>query len=227
MVRHLAAPTRPLRGGSTWTWNPRNRWLRIYHRDDLSPTGDARRAFGPLLRFDHHAPPASAPAVCPAGRTILYLAKTLRTAGAEVFGDLGEAPVCPHVRVAVLRPARRIVVQDIQGGGAMQIEALPAIGEGDVPRVETQAWARAIYEDQPGSPRVAGIRYSSAHDEGASLAVWETAGDLVVVEDHAIDEAAVFRRFLVAMHEVGIEVLVVPATDCVRCRQAVARGHPC
>ena len=220
MVRHLPTPVRPLQGGTSWTWHPQERWLRIYHRDELTPAADTRRPFGPLLRFDHHTPPFAAPGVCPTGRTVVYAAKTLRTCGAEVFGDAGVATVCPRLRVGVVRPARAVAVQDVQANGSMLIGALPALGTADVPRTETQAWARAIYEDRPASPLVTGIRYTSAHDEGASVALWDTSPPLVVVQDVPISDRAVFRRFVAAMRQVEIEVSVVPAEACGRCREA-------
>jgi len=225
VVRHLPAPVRPLRGGNHWRWHPQERWLRIYHQDDLTPSADTRRMFGPLLRFDHHTPPFEAPAPCPAGRTVVYAARTLRSCGGEVFGDASEATICPHFRAAVIRPARPVVVQDVQANGSMLIGALPALGTSDVPRVETQAWARAVYEDRPASPLVAGIRYTSAHDEGAVVALWETSPRLVVVQDVPICDPAVFLRFSMAMREIEIEVSVVPADACVRCREAAGRGH--
>lgn len=227
MVRHLPAPVRPLAGGNDWTWHPQERWVRIYHRDDRTPSAATPRPFGPLLRFDHHTPPFAAPAVCPDGRTVVYAARTLRTSGGEVFGDAGEATVCPHLRAAVVRPARATVVQDVQANGSMLIGALPALGTADVPRTETQAWARAVYEDRPASPLVAGIRWSGAHDEGPCVALWDTAPGFVVVQDVPLLAPAVFRRFIVAMRELDIEVAVVPADGCVRCRDAIARGHPC
>lgn len=201
--------------------------MRIYHQDDLTPSADVRRPFGPLLRFDHHTPPFDAPALCPAGRTVVYAAKTLRTCGGEVFGDADEATVCPHFHAAVIRPARSAVVQNVQKNGSMLIGALPALGTADVPRAETQAWARAVYEDRPASPLVAGIRYTSAHDEGASVALWDTSPELVVVQDVPILDPAVFRRFLAAMREIQIEVSIATTDACVRCRAAVGRGHPC
>jgi hypothetical protein len=200
--------------------------VRIYHQDDVTPSADTRRLFGPLLRFDHHTPPFAAPAPCPAGRTVVYAAKTVRTCGGEVFGDGDEATICPHYRAAVIRPARSVVVQNVQANGSMLIGALPALGTADVPRTETQAWARAVYEDRPASPLVAGIRYTSAHDEGAAVALWDTSPQFVVVQDVAICDPAVFRRFATAMREIRIEVSVVPTDACVRCRDAVGRGHP-
>lgn len=200
--------------------------MRVYHQDDLTPSAETRRGFGPLLRFDPHTPAFTAPGLCPAGRTVIYLAKTLRTAGGEVFGDAGEAVVCPYFRAAVVRPARAVVVQDVQANGSMLIGALPALGTADIPRIETQDWARAIHDDRPASPDVAGIRYTSAHDEGPAVALWKAAPPLVVVEDVPIRDGGLFRRFLVAMSEIVIPVSVVPAEQCRRCLAAVDRGHP-
>lgn len=227
MVRHLSSPDRPLRGGLSWTWRTKESWIRIYHRDDQTPRGDVRRGFGPLLRFDHHAAPPGAPAVDPSGRTVLYVAKTLRSCGGEVFGDADEATICPHYYAALIRPARQIIVQDVQANGSMLLGALPALGSADVDRIETQAWARAIYEDRPASPRVSGVRYTSAHDEGASIALWDTSPAIVVVDDVLLSTPGLFRRFTIAMHELGIGSNLIPASDCLRCRNAAGRGHPC
>jgi hypothetical protein len=227
VVRHLSPPDRPLQGGNSWTWRPQERWVRIYHRDDQTPGGNVRRGFGPLLRFDHHTPPAGVPAIDPLGRTVLYAARTLRSCGGEVFGDADEATICPHYYAAVIRPARSIVVQDLQGNGSMLLGALPALGSADVDRVETQAWARAIYEDRPASPRVSGVRYTSAHDEGACVALWDTSAAIVLVEDVPLSQPGLFRRFIVAMRELGIESKLIPAGDCLRCRGAAGRGHAC
>jgi hypothetical protein len=99
----------------------------------------------------------------PLGRTVLYAAKSLRSCGGEVFGDAKEATICPHYYAALIKPALPTILQDVQANGSMLLGALPALGSADVDRVETQAWARAIYEDRPASPRVSGVRYTSAH----------------------------------------------------------------
>ena len=198
MVKHLEPPKRPLRGGNAWTWPQDERWVRIYHRDDLAPSGDARRAFGPLDRFDHHTPPPTVPAIDPSGRAVLYAAKTLRTCGGEAFGDVGEATICPRYYAAVIRPIRPIVVQNVQD-----------------------------YEDRPASRDVTGVRYTSAHDEGPCVALWETSPPLVVVQDRPLCDPSLFRRFTTAMSELKIESYVVSSGECRRCRDALGRGYPC
>ncbi len=157
---------------------------------------------------------------------MLYAAKTLRTCGGEVFGDVGEATICPHYYAAAIRPVRPIVVQDVQDNGSMLIGALPALGSADVDRVETQAWARAIYEDRPASRNVTGVRYTSAHDEGPCVALWETSPPLVVVQDRPLCDPSLFRRFTTAMSELKIESYVVSSGECRRCRDALSRGYP-
>ncbi len=59
------------------------------------------------------------------------------------------------------------------------------------------------------------------------MALWDTSPKLVVVQDVPISDPAVVRLFATAMREIEIEVSVVPAEACVRCRDAVGRGHPC
>ena len=80
----------------TWKWPVTHRgagwgWCRIYHLSSNTPDGVTHRAYGPLFRLDHHTPPASAPALCPDGRSVLYVAANLATGLGEVFGDLREA----------------------------------------------------------------------------------------------------------------------------------------
>jgi hypothetical protein len=105
--------------------------------------------------------------------------------------------------------------------------ALPAIGTADMPRDETQAWARAIYEDKPAGGSIVGVRYTSAHDEGAALAVWDSASHIQVLQDRQLVDPPILRRFVVAMDEVDIDVQVVAPGECRPCREANGRGHPC
>lgn len=226
MVAHLAAPRRPLRGGRAWTWRPGDPWFRLYHRDDRTPDALAPRRYGPLLRFDPHTPPPDAPADCPAGRTAIYLARALRTAGAEVFGDLREAALCPSYRAALVRPSEATVVQNVRRAGSMAIGALPALSTADLPRAETQAWARAIYEDRPAHRAVAGIRYTGAHDEGDALVLWDTAPPLALVQDVPLRDPAVLRRFLVAMSHLEVAVSLIDSAECRRCLLTKDRLSP-
>ena len=162
----------------------------------------------------------------PLGRTVLYAAKSLRSGGGEVFGDAKEATICPHYYAALIKPALPTILQDVQANGSKLLGALPALGSADVDRDETQAWARAIYEDRPASPRVLGVRYTSAHDEGPCLALWDTSPAIVLAADLPLSDPGLFRRFTVAMHELRIESNLIRAADCLRCRSATGRGHP-
>lgn len=114
---------------------------------------------------------------------MLYLGSDLATSGCEVFGEAGEARLCPSWRVALLRPARPTKLFDLTAeGAAMAIGALPTLATGNLPRAGTQAWARSIHEDNPTGTPVAGIRYtSSAYNGGAALALWERAAPLRLV----------------------------------------------
>ncbi|MEK1240334.1 RES domain-containing protein [Mycobacterium ulcerans] len=140
MVADLGEPNRPLSGGRVWTWKwPETlsargwQWCRVYHLSAHTPDAITHRAFGPLHRLDHHTPPAAHPAICPEGRSVLYVAGTLATALGEVSGDLGEAAVCPRFRVGLLRPRTEIVVLDLRSeGAAMRIGALPSLATGAI-----------------------------------------------------------------------------------------------
>jgi len=148
----------------------------------------------------------------------------LRTAGAEKFGDLGEAILCPSFRVAWISPTLPAALQDIRGAGAMAIGALPLLGSGSVMRAESQVWARAIYEDRPAGSDVAGIRYTAAHDGGDNLCAWDTAPPISItrspggrIRDRALLDPEIYSRFLIAMDELRIAVSRVTAADCAHC----------
>lgn len=105
----------------------------------------------------------------------------------------------------------------------MMIGGLPAMNVGDTPRAETQAWARAIYEDRPADRRVCGLRYTSAYAGGASLALWDTAPEIRIArvghraQDFALADPPVYARLLTALVVLRIEVRTVGSDDCARC----------
>lgn len=222
MVSHLPPPERPLSGGLWWRWDGRQPWIRVYHAAP-GRSAAARRRYGPIERFDPHTPHPTAPADCPAGRSVLYLGDSLRTSAAEVFGAHRLALVCPRSRAAALVPREEVIVQNLRGSGAMMIGGLPAMNVGDIPRSETQAWARAIHEDRPANPRVCGVRYTSAYAGGVSLALWDTAPEVAVIrfrgraQDFALVEPPLYTRLLVALVALRIEVRTIASEDCPRC----------
>jgi len=234
VVADLGEPDHPLSGGRVWTWKwPVTRgkgkagwgWCRIYHLSSRTPDGITHRAYGPLFRLDHHTPPAATPAICPDGRTVLYVAGSLATGLGEVFGDVGEAAVCPRFRVALVRPRTEIVVLDSRSeGAAMRIGALPSVATGAYPRARTQAWARAIYEDQPARRTVRGISYHAAHSNGRALALWNTESDVDNVttgsgdtQDFAIVEGRIWPRVVVAA--AGLRMTAAQIDRCPRCEE--------
>lgn len=148
---------------------------------------------------------------------------SLRTAAAEVFGAHRLALVCPRYRIAALVPRDELIVQNLRGTGAMMIGGLPAMNVGDIPRSETQAWARAIHEDRPAHPRVCGVRYTSAYAGGISLALWDTAPEIAVTrirgraQDFALAQPSIYARLLTALVALRIEVRTIASDDCARC----------
>lgn len=222
LVAHLSPPERPLTGGLKWRWDGGRPWFRVYHAaPDRTATG--RRRYGPIERFDPHTPPPNAPAECPEGRSVIYLGDSLRTAAAEVFGPHRLAQICPRYRVTALFPRDDLIVQNLRGSGAMMIGGLPAMNVGDIPRTETQAWARAIHEDRPADRRVCGVRYTSAYAGGVSLALWDTAPEIRIArvgnraQDFALADPPVYARLLTALVVLRIELRTVGSDDCARC----------
>ena len=217
MVAGLEEPKRPLRGGITWSWAPTDRpWVRLYHRGPRCPEATFARSFGPLHRFDHHVPGEG-------NRRVIYLAERLSTAAFEVWADLGVAQICPSVRAALLSPTEEVVAQNLRGQGAIMVGARPSLGSGGEPRALTQAWARAIYEDRPGGPRVAGVRYSSAHDESPCLALWDSGPALRVAEnrgrnqDFPVVHPSLWPRLLVALARIQLPAERIDRGECPRC----------
>jgi hypothetical protein len=230
LVTLLAAPERPLSGGRWWRWDGRRPWFRVYHaRPDRPAT--ARRRFGPIERFDPHTPPFTNPAECPAGRSVIYLGDSLRTAAAEVFGAHRLAQVCPRYRVAALVPGDELIVQNLRGSGAMMIGGLPMMNVGDIARHETQAWARAIHEDRPAHPGVCGVRFTSAYAGGVSLALWDTAPEIHIArvdgraQDFALTDPPLYVRLLTVVVPFRIEVRTISSDECARCAGSVGTGR--
>jgi hypothetical protein len=140
------------------------------------------------------------------------VAGTLATALGETFGDVGDAAICPRFRVALVRPRTEIVVLDLRSeGAAMRIGAWPSLATGAYSRVRTQAWARAIYEDQPARRTVHGVYYHAAHSNGRALALWNTGADVRYVEtrarqrqDFALADGWMWPRVVVAAASLGM-----------------------
>lgn len=211
-----------LPAGQTWTWTPRDKaWVRIYHRDFLVPDAVHMRAFGPTRRFDHHTP--GEPDTCPNGRQIIYLAATVRSAVAEVFGDMPISEVCPKWRLAWVRPTASLTVQDLVGAGGMAIGQRPWLGSGPVRPDESQTFARAVHEQRPD---LAGIRYRSSSEEGICVALWERAPRLEIVEDggslcdSALIEPSTWQKVCDEYKPTGQTLAVISEDECFDCEKA-------
>lgn len=233
MARALREPDRPLpKADHCWTWTvpdgTSSPWYRIYHRDQFTADGISFRQFGPLARFDHHTPPFGAPAVEPDGRAVLYLAADVATAACEVFGEAGAASLCSNWRVSQVSPLREIVFYDLdQPGAAMAIGGLPSLATGSEDRALTQQWARAIFEDQPASTKVEGIRYKTAYNNDYALALWDCPAALSVPADSAGElrdlpllHPRVRRQLEKDLIPRRIPVTPIADDDCVACRPA-------
>jgi hypothetical protein len=216
----------PLPLGATWTWSPKGEsWVRIFHRDFITPTATLCREYGPLRRFDHHFPSDDGGPSYNAERSIIYLAKTIRTAAAETFADFSSHPVCPRWRLAHIQPTASIEVQDISGPGAMALGTRPWMGSGPILPKDSQAWARRLYDERRN---LGGIRYTSSKEGGACLAIWDRAPELEVVKDGGVRcEAALvdpetWEALTSVYKETGqsLEKIEIGPADCVYCRDA-------
>lgn len=225
MVVPLDPPARPISGGTSTTIDATEGPLRrIYHMDQRSPSGIFRRSYGPTERFDHHTP-KPLPAEDPDGRAVIYLAREIGVCGAEVFGDVKEANICPQYRAVAALPNHPTEIQDLVGAGVMALGALAGLGTGDVSRRLSQEWARAVYEDDPAGHPVDGVRYLGAHDGQEAIALWERAPALDVIQhpggmvaDAALSHPPLWRRFTVEMRSRGIVVRRIQSSQCVRCQ---------
>ena len=233
MVKKLDRPTRPLPNAPfVWWWEPRLqatrwRWCRVYHQSKHAPDGATFRGYGPRARLDHHQP-ADPPVVDASGRRILYVGEDLATSASEVFGESGNARLCPRYRVSILAPTRRLAMFDLaRKGSALAIGALPSLADGSEPRPLTQEWARAIYEDQPAGPEATGIRYRTGYNFGYSLALWDCDDGVEIVrdaqgrlQDMALTDSRVLLRLQVQMRKRLITVTTVSSDDCTECKKA-------
>lgn len=207
--------------GKQWSWRPHDvAWIRVYHCDPHTLSAKELRTFGPKHRFDHHQPDFRNPDFDPDGRGVLYLAKHLSTALVEVFQNK-RAFVCPNYRAADVRVTASVELQELREGGALAIGALSELSTGSVKRTRSQEWARAIY-DQLG---VAGVHYSSAHDEGECLALWERAPSLDVIEDDEASQdfplldAPLWARVESALPPLGFSLKAITVAKCAVCRR--------
>jgi hypothetical protein len=128
--------------------------------------------------------------------------------------------------VALLRPTEQLTLFDLRApGSALSIGAIPALADGEYPRVQTQAWARAIYEDDPLGLHCDGVLYRSAYNGGDAVGLWDSTRKVTVVrnevgtaQDFALTHPEVCARLVVALAPRHITVRMFPASECRRCR---------
>ncbi len=104
----------------------------------------------------------------------------------------------------------------------MSIGALPSLATGSYPRVQTQQWARAIFEDQPvAETTVQGVYYDAAHTNGPAVALWNAAGNVEVlaeaeqVQDFALTDQQIWTRIASAAESIRLRYERVPrCADC-------------
>jgi hypothetical protein len=82
----------------------------------------------------------------------------------------------------------------------------------------------AIYEDQPAGPKLTGIHYRSAYNDGQALALWDCDQTVTALADPTgepmdlpLRDARILARLQVAMTQRRINVTTADAADCALC----------
>ena len=179
--------------------------------------------FGPLNRFDHHRRSATGDSQDdPDGRSVIYLGESLETCGAELFGELRTAVVCPNLYFGMLVPSSDVVVQDLRPSSVMELGAKQSLCQGDQgaqDRDQTQKWARAIYDR--ADSLVSGVLYPTSHMGGLALAIWDRAPDLLLPSSRGdvplITEGFLTQAFTVEMAHLRVQVDFIRTDRCDNC----------
>lgn len=189
---------------------------RLWHPTGHQPDAVSRRRWGPLFRFDPHAPGAT-PAADPGRRGVWYAGEAFETAVREVHDrGLTSVEICARERLAALRleaPARLIDLTD-----AMVDAGTVGLGDDTHTYEASQRWARRVYED----PASDGLRYWSARHRapdgqraGVNVALWDRAGVPAIVSELPMAHPGAWRRVLVILDRAGLGVVRVER--CSRC----------
>lgn len=167
-LRGPPANPRPIKSPQILTLAAGTQLWRVYSPKPYGTTATTLRDVGPFERFDHHLPQDAPPEI--GKREIAYFGRTFSGCVAEVFGD-GDFIWTEGVRTARLTAARTVALLDLRGNGARRVGTISAIGQGG-PLAATQAWSRYWYKhsDLGG---IEGLCWNNAHNEEASLALWE------------------------------------------------------
>jgi hypothetical protein len=190
---------------------------RLWHPSAHTTAAATFRPVGLFFRFDPHLPRDDA-----AARQVWYGGEAFETAVRERFDrDRANATprvaVCSQNRMATVRLAAPTRLVDLTVA-AHALGADDDLGDRrDVDYADTQAWARAIFED----PAPDGVRYFSARHRdvdrarvGVNVALWG-GGRPTVVADEAMAHPGVWRRLLTILDRVGVGV--ERRTWCSRC----------
>jgi hypothetical protein len=159
-------------------------FVRVYDpRPPHSPTEMTFRAFGPILRFDHHQLAGGGPAQSE-DRGVWYAAYSdLPCAVIEVFADY-EAIRTEHHRIAVPQLTRTVRLLDLRDNGSMRAGTVPELSKtGDYDF--SWAWARYWY-DSHAYDSVDGILWSGARNDGRCVVLFERASSALTCDDCSI-----------------------------------------
>lgn len=158
--------------------------IRIYDPDDHGHPTEYKR-WGPTARFDHHRNNPGNPGHDP-DRGVYYAAFDLAVCVTEVFGDR-RSITCANKRVVRVRVEHDLQLIDLRGPGAMLVGSVAALSA-TADRPLSQAWARYLYEHPAIDPPAHGLIYTSAHNGGDALVLFERARPcLTALADERLD----------------------------------------
>ena len=142
----------------------------------------------------------------PQARGILYAARELTCAIAEVFGSAGggDAGTYRYCAFALQRDLRLL---DLRGNGALLAGTIGAVSSQSY--ADGQSWSRWFYETTSVYGRLDGIVYPGAHNYGDAFALYERAGTSIApvpIWDYELREPVRRATVLPALHAVGLSI---------------------
>lgn len=188
--------------------------MRAWHPSAHQPSGITMRTFGPLFRFDPHAPDADGlPADHgPDGPTVWYGSLLVDTAVCETLAR--GAPVvdiCAQLRLSVVTipPSDPLPTVDLTDAGLLgSIGAPDRVGDdADVDYVDTQSWGRWLAAiDGVHAARYWSARHRAADGgrHGINTVIWRAPDGWAEHDRHRVVDDAVWPYVTVALDHANV-----------------------
>lgn len=171
-----AVPPTPV----TAEWKAGTEILRIYSLSAYTPDELSFRFYGPLLRFDHHRAPITAPAEDPE-RAIWYGAKLNQPPGMvsalevcmwECFAAERRVDTSRLLGRVQVRAGEALRLLDLTGSHATDAGTIKQLANTPSP-ADSQEWSRYFYEHPQVYEEIDGLLFESAWCGGLNVALYE------------------------------------------------------